>query len=151
MVKIENTAKARPQAGLEDADIVFEELVEGGVTRFFAVFQSEVPAQVGPVRSARLVDATLLPPFDGIFLYSGGRDDVQAAIAGTAVRVTEGAAGVYRQSGRSAPSNLFADGRRRVRDGAGTRPGACGRRRPGSRSPTRCPTAAPRAVRSTSP
>ncbi len=110
VVKIENTAKARPQAGLETADIVFEELVEGGTTRFFAVFQSEVPVQVGPIRSARLVDATLLPAFNGIFLYSGGRDDVEAAIGGTALRLTEGAAGVYRQSGRSAPSNLFADG-----------------------------------------
>ena len=110
VAKIENTAKARPQAGLEVADIVFEQLVEGGITRFFAVFQSEVPEQVGPIRSARLVDATLLPAFDGIFLYSGGRDDVQAAIAGTAVRISEGAEGVYRQSGRSAPSNLFADG-----------------------------------------
>lgn len=109
-VKVENTAKARPQAGLEVADIVIEQLVEGGVTRFFAVFHSQVPAQVGPVRSARLVDATLLPAFDGILLYSGARDDVEAAIAGTAVRITEGAAGVYRQSGRSAPSNLFADG-----------------------------------------
>lgn len=109
-VKVENTAKARPQAGLEVADIVFEQLVEGGVTRFFAVFQSEVPDQVGPVRSARLVDATLLPAFDGILLYSGAREDVEAAIAGTAVRITEGDAGVYRQSGRSAPSNLFADG-----------------------------------------
>lgn len=109
-VKVENTAKARPQAGLEDADIVFEQLVEGGVTRFFAVFQSEVPEQVGPVRSARLVDASLLPGFGGIFLYSGARDDVQAAISGTALLLTEGAEGVYRQSGRSAPSNLFADG-----------------------------------------
>lgn len=110
VVKIENTAKARPQAGLETADIVFEQLVEGGTTRFFAVFQSEVPVQVGPVRSARLVDATLLPAFNGILLYSGGRDDVMAAIGGTAVLVTEGADGVYRQPGRSAPSNLFADG-----------------------------------------
>lgn len=109
-VKIENTAKARPQAGLETADIVIEELVEGGVTRFFAVFQSEVPEEVGPIRSARLVDATLLPAFDGILLYSGGRPDVEASIAGTAVLMTEGDGGVYRQSGRSAPSNLFAEG-----------------------------------------
>ena len=109
-VKIENTAKARPQAGLESADIVFEQLVEGGVTRFFAVFQSEVPEQVGPIRSARLVDASLLPAFDGILLYSGARDDVQAAIGSTALLLTEGAEGVYRQPGRSAPSNLFADG-----------------------------------------
>jgi hypothetical protein len=109
-VKIENTAKARPQAGLEVADLVFEELVEGGITRFFAVFQSDVPAQIGPIRSARLVDADLLPAFSGIFLYSGGRDDVEASIRGAATRLTEGDSGVYRQSGRRAPSNLFADG-----------------------------------------
>jgi hypothetical protein len=109
-VKIENTAKARPQAGLETADIVIEELVEGGITRFFAVFQSEVPELIGPIRSARLVDATLLPAFDGVLLYSGGRSDVEAAISGTAVRLTEGAPGVFRDSSRRAPSNLFARG-----------------------------------------
>ena len=61
-VKIENTPSARPQAGLDRADVVFEEIVEGGVTRFAALFHSDLPAEVGPVRSARLVDVPLLEP-----------------------------------------------------------------------------------------
>ena len=108
--KVENTRAAQPQAGLEVADLVIEELVEGGITRFMAVFQSTVPEQVGPVRSARLVDADLLPAFDGGLLYSGGRSDVEAAIGGGAVRITEGDPGVYRAGDRRAPHNLFAEG-----------------------------------------
>lgn len=108
-VKIENTAKARPQAGLEDADLVIEAQVEGGITRFLAVFQSTLPAEIGPIRSARLVDATLLPALDGLFLFSGGRSDVKAAVGGTALLLPDGTEGTYRSSGRSAPSNLMAD------------------------------------------
>lgn len=110
VAKVENTARARPQAGLEAADLVIEELVEGGVTRFFAVFHSRVPEDVGPIRSARLVDAELLPAFDGGFVYSGGRPDVEATIAGTAVLVTDGDPGVYRAPDRVRPHDLFADG-----------------------------------------
>lgn len=109
-VKIENSAKARPQAGLEDADIVFEELVEGGVTRFLAMFQSQLPAVVGPIRSARLVDAQVLPPFDGILAYSGARDEVEAALGRIpVVRLIEGRGGFFRDRSRPAPHNLFGD------------------------------------------
>lgn len=110
VAKVENTTAAQPQAGLEDADLVFEELVEGGVTRFLAVFQSTLPSNVGPIRSARLVDAALLPWFDGVLLYSGARDEVQAAVVRTgATLVTEGDPGFYRDRSRRAPHNLFVD------------------------------------------
>ncbi len=79
-VKIENTPSARPQAGLDRADVVFEEIVEGGVTRFAALFHSDLPAEVGPVRSARLVDVPLLNPWHSILVYSGAREDVTAAL-----------------------------------------------------------------------
>src|SRR5258707_6884131 len=55
-VKIENTPDARPQSGLEKADIVVEEQVEGGITRFIAIFQSQDARVIGPVRSARPED-----------------------------------------------------------------------------------------------
>ena len=110
VAKIENTNAAQPQAGLEDADLVFEELVEGGVTRFFAVFHSTLPGNVGPIRSARLVDAALLPWLDGVLLYSGARDEVQAAISRSgADLVIEGEPGFYRDRSRRAPHNLFVD------------------------------------------
>ena len=53
VVKIDNYPAARPQTGLNDADIVFEEPVEGGITRFAAVFQCQSPPLIGPIRSAR--------------------------------------------------------------------------------------------------
>ncbi len=71
-VKVENLPAARPQFGLDKADIVFEEPVEGGITRFIAVFQCHTAARIEPVRSARLVDAQILEPLGRIlFAYSG--------------------------------------------------------------------------------
>lgn len=110
VTKVENTTAAWPQAGLEDADIVIEELVEGGVTRFVALFQSTLPSSVGPIRSARLVDADLLPWLQGVLLYSGARPEVESAVRRAAPRlVTEGDTGVFRTADRSRPHNLFAD------------------------------------------
>lgn len=77
-VKIENLPEARPQWGLDKADIVFEEPVEGGITRFIAVFQCQTAARIEPVRSARLVDPQILEPLGRIlFAYSGA---IQPAI-----------------------------------------------------------------------
>jgi hypothetical protein len=71
-VKIDNAPAAHPQSGLNQADLVFECLVEGGMTRFLAVFQSQSAAVVGPIRSARPVDGALLRALNGgIFAYSG--------------------------------------------------------------------------------
>ncbi|MFA9429242.1 DUF3048 domain-containing protein [Egicoccus sp. AB-alg2] len=110
VVKIENSPAARPQAGLDAADLVFEELVEGGVTRFITVFHSHVPETAGPVRSARPIDvqvASGLAERAG-FAYSGARDQVQGLLAGSPlVLVTEGEGGFYRDSGRKAPHNLY--------------------------------------------
>ena len=61
-VKVENLPEARPQWGLDHADIVFEEPVEGGITRFIAVYQCHVAPRIEPVRSGRLVDIAILEP-----------------------------------------------------------------------------------------
>lgn len=110
-VKVENSENARPQSGLESADIVFEELVEGGITRFMALFHSELPDEVGPVRSARPVDADLLSGFGPSgFAYSGARAEVQELLAATpSVRVVEGVNGFFRDDVRRAPHNLYLD------------------------------------------
>jgi hypothetical protein len=72
-VKVENLAAARPQWGLDYADIVFEEPVEGGITRYIAVYQCQTASRIEPVRSARFVDADILQPLGKIlFGYSGG-------------------------------------------------------------------------------
>ena len=73
-VKVDNTAKAHPQAGLSKADVVYVEQVEGGVTRLAAVFSSTYPTYVGPVRSARITDIELLKQYGKVGLvYSGAQ------------------------------------------------------------------------------
>ncbi|MDQ0576181.1 DUF3048 domain-containing protein [Agromyces albus] len=73
-VKIDNHEAARPQIALNRSDIVFEELVEGGITRYLAVWHSDVPEEVGPVRSIRPMDPDIATPFGGIIAYSGGQE-----------------------------------------------------------------------------
>ncbi|MET0975279.1 MAG: DUF3048 domain-containing protein [Leifsonia sp.] len=72
--KIDNHEEARPQVGLERTDIVFEELVEGGLTRYVAVWQSDVPDLIGPVRSIRPMDPDIITPLGGLVAYSGGQE-----------------------------------------------------------------------------
>ncbi len=71
--KVDNHPDARPQVGLEHTDIVFEELVEGGITRYVAVWHSDVPEKIGPVRSIRPMDPDIISPLGGIVAYSGGQ------------------------------------------------------------------------------
>jgi hypothetical protein len=73
-VKVDNAnfERVRPQSGLDRADVVYEEVTEGGITRFLAMFQSQVPDEVGPIRSVRSIDPDLVTPVGGIFAYSGG-------------------------------------------------------------------------------
>ena len=71
--KIDNLPVARPQVGLESADLVYQELVEGGLTRYVAIWQSAIPALLGPVRSIRPMDPDIVSPLGGIICYSGGQ------------------------------------------------------------------------------
>lgn len=71
--KVDNHWDARPQVGLERTDLVFEELVEGGLTRYVAVWHSDLPEEIGPVRSIRPMDPDIISPLGGIVAYSGGQ------------------------------------------------------------------------------
>jgi DUF3048 family protein len=111
-VKIENSRDARPQTGLNAADIVWEEVVEGGITRFVAVYHSALPAEIGPVRSVRPMDAAIAAPLHGLFAFSGGQPAYVDAIAGAGMQVLSldaGDPGFYRTRSRSAPHNVYAD------------------------------------------
>ena len=81
-VKVENTPDAYPLAGLQSADVVYEELVEGGITRFMALYQCGDAKQVGPVRSARTTDPKVLIQYDphSVIAYSGGQLAVVNAV-----------------------------------------------------------------------
>jgi hypothetical protein len=83
VVKIDNAPETdvEPQVGLDKADIIFEELVEGGVTRFAALFHSKDSDTVGPIRSARNTDVDLLSQFSNPLLaWSGGNPGVSNAV-----------------------------------------------------------------------
>lgn len=74
-VMVENLSPARPQSGLSDADIIYETLVEGGITRFLALFQSKEAAVVGPVRSARTYFAEIVSEYNAWYSHVGGSAD----------------------------------------------------------------------------
>jgi hypothetical protein len=81
VVKIDDTRQAHPQIGIEDADIVYIEQVEGGLTRLAAIFSSSIPTHIGPVRSARISDLELLDQFGHIaFAYSGAQSKLRPEI-----------------------------------------------------------------------
>ncbi len=81
LVKVSNFPPlVRPQSGLNLADLVFEYEVEGGVTRFAAIFRDHAPTHVGPVRSGRLVDLQLVPMYAALFAYSGSSDPIRKMI-----------------------------------------------------------------------
>ena len=82
VVKIDDTNQAHPQIGLEDADIVYIEQVEGGLTRLAAIFSSVIPQRIGPVRSARISDIEILSQFGRVaFAYSGAQKKLLPVIA----------------------------------------------------------------------
>jgi hypothetical protein len=110
--KIDNHPAARPQYGIDRADIVFEELVEGGITRYVAVWHSDLPPAVGPIRSIRPMDPDIVSPFGGIVAYSGGQDRFVRAMRDTdVVNAVEGepdtADFFWRTTERQAPHNVL--------------------------------------------
>jgi hypothetical protein len=118
-VKIDNIGYARPQTGLTHADIVYVLPVEGGLSRFLAVFSSDYPPVIGPVRSAREDDLELLRQFGRpAFAYSGATATLLPYIHRTAriVDLYDGiASGYYRDTSRIAPYNLYARTRQLLR------------------------------------
>jgi hypothetical protein len=119
-VKIDNIVYARPQTGLTHADIVYVLPVEGGLSRFLAIFSSDYPPIIGPVRSAREDDLELLRQFGRpAFAYSGATATLLPYIHRTArvVDLYDGIAGGYfRDNSRIAPYNLYAHTRQLIRE-----------------------------------
>lgn len=111
VVKIDNHVKARPQTGLQDADVVFDLRAEG-VTRFMAVFHSKLPSVVGPVRSSRTSDFDLLRGLHHpLYASSGGNNYVMNGLATLPIYelTNHSRSEYYRDSSRPAPHNLFVD------------------------------------------
>ena len=110
-VKIDNIVYARPQTGLGAADIVYVIPVEGGLSRFMAIFSSHLPPAIGPVRSARQDDLQLLAQFGTpAFAYSGAQPHLLPWIEGARIvdLYSNKVGGYYRDNRRIAPYNLYA-------------------------------------------
>ena len=111
-VKIPNNSKALPQTGLNEADIVYEEIVNDRITRFAAVFHSQGSEPVGPIRSGRAQDIDLLSNLNGpLYAWSGGNDGVTRLVRASTFVDLDGryTSGYYRRDGRGgAPHNLFS-------------------------------------------
>lgn len=110
--KVDNHPAARPQVALDRADIVFEELVEGGLTRYIAIWHSDLPPEIGPVRSVRPMDPDIISPFGGILAYSGGQQRFIEAMLNTPVEsAINGQSGVkdffYRSNDKVSPHNVI--------------------------------------------
>ena len=115
-VRLPNDPLARPQHGLAKADLVFEMIVEGGITRHAAVFHSQNAAAVGPVRSYRFSDLHLTQLLRGALVASGATIEEKDAVTTSvnaknmiSVDAERDAAPYYRVGGRPAPNNMFAN------------------------------------------
>ncbi len=110
VVKVDNHPRARPQTGLDRADMVIELRAEG-VTRFMAVYHSDLPEPVGPVRSARTSDFDILTAFNSpAFAYSGANAIVDRGLGGLGIYARyEDRVDFYRDRNRNSPHNLYVN------------------------------------------
>lgn len=130
-VKIDNTSPARPRIGLDKADVVYVEPVEGGLTRLLAVFSRHQAPEVGPVRSGRESDVTLLANYGKVaFAYSGSSSYTAKILArGAQVNLSndQSSRGYRRDHSRPAPYNLIGDPKALLaRAGGSVKPGDIG-------------------------
>ena len=113
-VKIDNAPQARPQSGLSAADIVYEHLTEGPVTRYTAFFHSTDVERVGPIRSSRFVDRDLVQQFNALFAHVGGSPPVLNDLRSSDVAdmdqfFYDETRPYFRIPNRSAPYNMYLD------------------------------------------
>jgi len=107
-VKVDNHWNARPQSGIEQADAMYELLVEGGLTRFIALFHHSDTEYLGPIRSGRPTDPTLIKYLDAPLQISGAQSWVVGVILGYDVNLLgDNGNTTFRIRSRSAPHNLY--------------------------------------------
>ena len=106
VVKIENSIDARPQEGLDSADIVFEEMVEGGIARYVAIFHSTLPFHVLPVRSIRPMDGPIAGWTKGVIVFAGGKQRFKDIAQQDGLQLISTGSGLGRVDSAAAPHNL---------------------------------------------
>ena len=119
-VMIDNQAKARPQSGLAQADVVYEILAEGDITRYLALFHSQIPEVIGPVRSLRPYYLEIARGYDAIIVHAGGSPAAKEEVDRTGYPSLDGTRSggpyFYRTDHRKAPHNLYT-GRDKLLEG----------------------------------
>lgn len=111
-VMIENSPAARPQVGLTSADVVYEAVAEGGITRFMAIYSQDYPAKAGPVRSARSYFIDWLSEYDAFYAHAGGSPTALARIGEYGIKdYPHNADSYFREAaaGVASEHTLFAD------------------------------------------
>jgi hypothetical protein len=110
VVKMDNTVASQPQVGLGQADMVVEELVEGGLTRLAVFYYSRIPPDAGPVRSMRASDIDVVSPVHASMVTSGAAPQTIRRIKAAHIRFyAEPTKGMYRSPYRVLPYNLFVN------------------------------------------
>jgi Protein of unknown function (DUF3048) N-terminal domain/Protein of unknown function (DUF3048) C-terminal domain len=113
LVQVENLPAARPQSGLGEADVVYEYVTEGGISRFSAIFLHPPSVQVGPIRSARLVTIRLTQHYGAVLVYSGASTYVEQQIGQADIvyfNETKANGDLFRTGDRVPPHNLYTNG-----------------------------------------
>lgn len=109
-VKIDNHPNARPQSGLPEADLIYELLVEGGLTRFIAVYHHSDAEYLGPIRSLRPTDPTLVTYMDGPLQISGGQDWIVGLARSRGLKIIgDDRVSTFRTGARRSPHNLYGN------------------------------------------
>lgn len=113
-VKIDDTRQAHPQIGLDSADVIYIEQVEGGLTRLAAIFSNTLPAKIGPIRSARISDIDLMANYGRVGMaYSGAQSKFLPVLRASNIEDigadTEPASIYSRDPSRSAPTDMVVD------------------------------------------
>ena len=113
-VKVSNIARVRPQSGLNNADLVFEHMTEGTITRFTAVFYTNDAAKIGSIRSGRIIDLEIPVMYDAAFAYSGASGPVRLLFQGSSffsriISPDFGHGGFERISDPNNPTEFFED------------------------------------------
>lgn len=110
-IVVENSPDARPQSGLDQAEVVFEAIAEGGITRFITFWQAEQPEKIGPIRSARPHFNQWVLSYDASYVHAGGSGNALAEISKWGMKdlnTFSNPVYFYRDSSRFAPHNLYS-------------------------------------------
>jgi len=111
---IENSPDARPQSGLKDAGVVYEAVAEGGITRFLAIFQDNLPEYAGPVRSVRPYYLDFVAPYDAGIAHVGGSGPALQQIKNEGIKdldqmIASNSSVYWRENNRVAPHNMYTN------------------------------------------